>query len=337
MSLARLATEVPSPAAYWSHHARALRVCVGASLVLAAPSVRVAAQVPSQLQFRPSAAISAMGGAGAGRGGNAGAAILNPAVYAWLPSAAVEVSVVQIRSIDVTGVDLVVATPGPLGVRYGLELRNKGVTDLIEDPEIDDQGLSAGDLALRITAARSLGGGRIGVGATVTRVWSTVIATEGRTMAIDVGAIARLHRRAAVAASLRRLGPASSWSGPGIPEFKVGLEPGVRLGASLEPVSSAGVSVAVAADAEYGRDGANQDVGIGAQVSLVGDAISFRGGWSRAAEAVGAWSGGVGFAIGGVRFAVAYTDLAVVGSVLQFSLGLGRSADAHPSGGHHEE
>lgn len=286
-----------------------------------------AGQMPQALDFPTSAGIASTGGAGAARTGYAAGLSLNPALLATSPALAFEISYFETQGIDETGFRALAALAGPFGANYALVFRQKAIRDLIEDPAVDDGDLRVADTLLRLAAARSLLGDRIGLGISGSAAWSTVVATEGRALFVDLGAIVRLHSLLALGVSWRRLGSAYRWEGPGGETFETGLAPGARVGVTLGRVVMGPVAALWAADVESGSSMGGTELGLGMDV-LVARVASLRVGVHRAAGADEVVTGGMGLALDIVSVDLAYEASHVVGPRLHLGITYTRGSAA---------
>lgn len=288
-------------------------------------------QIPQALDFPASPEIVSTGGAAAARIGHASAVWLNPAALATTSSPALEVSFFETSEIDQSGFSVLGAVAGPLGSDYALVFRQKAIADLVEDPAMDDGDIRVADTVLRLAVARSLVGDRVALGVSGTAAWSTVVATDGRALFVDVGGIVRLHPLLALGVSWRRLGSGYRWEAPGGGTFETGLAPGVRVGATLGRVALGPVAVLWAGDVEAGSSLGGTELGLGVD-ALVARVLSLRVGVARAAGADAVMTGGLGLALEGLRLDLAYEASHVVGSRLHVGLGYGSPRRAAEGG-----
>lgn len=299
---------------------RPARLTVAAGLLTAlAGAPTLAAQVPPALDFPASPSIVAMGGAGTAAWGEAGAVLLNPALAATGSHPVIEFSVFHTPSVDQGGLAAAIGARGPLGATYVVEFRQKGVEDLIEDPSLDDSDLSVSDATLRLAVAGSMAGGRIAVGVAGTAAWSSVLATDGHAMFVDLGAAARIHRHLVVAAAVRRVGSDLAWEVPGGNSFETGLAPAMRLGVALPRIAAGPIRASASADVEYGSSLGEVEFGFGLQVAIL-DAACFRAGLARPGGGSPIWTGGIGLSLAHFQLDLAYEAVEFVGR--RFHLGL---------------
>jgi hypothetical protein len=282
----------------------------------------IVAQVPTALDFPVGASAVAMGSAGAARWGEPGAVALNPALAATVAVPVAEVSFFEARRVDQQGFGGLVAFKGPLKAGFLVDLRQKGVNDLIDDPSVDERGLRVGDTAVGITVAYLLAGGRLAIGIGGRAAWSTVLATHGRAAFLDLGAAARPHPIVALGVALQRLGPRFHWSDPDGRAFSTGLATALRFGTALGPLASGPVSVTVATDLETGSSLGGTELGLGVELS-VGEAARLRAGLARLAAAPPIWTAGLGLSFKTLGLDLAYESVEVVGPRLHFALRFG--------------
>ncbi|NIR44654.1 MAG: hypothetical protein GWN99_10140 [Gemmatimonadetes bacterium] len=278
------------------------------------------AQIPTALDFPASPSIAATGSAGAARWTEPAAAMVNPSVIGTSGGIALEASMFETRSVDQEGLAGLVALTGPFGMRYALEVRHKGVRDLIEDPGLDDSGLQVSDDLVSLILARAVFDTVLVIGLRANTVRSRVIATRGQAMFFDLGLLVRPHRRVAIGGVVRRLGTKVRWTVPGGEEFATGIGQAVRAGVYVGALPVGPVDVALAGDVESGTSLDWTELGVGVQVGFRGLAV-LRGGVARPSGGSAYATGGMGLSAGGIRIDLSYEAVPFVGPRMAFAVG----------------
>lgn len=300
---------------------RVATVVLSAMLPLPLESMR--GQTPPSLDFPPPPANAAMGHAGAAHWGELSALELNPALTRSGPELGLQFWTFQTDRIDERGFGLLLQLRGPLDASYAISFRQKGIEDLIDNPNLDESGLRVGDSALQATVARGLIGNLL-LGISGTATWSTVFATEGRSAFLDLGAAWRPGRHLVLGASLRRLGSEIVWKTPGGSDVSTDLGSAIRLGASVHDIGLGPVRLRANADLETSTALAYAQSGIGLQASLQRWA-RFRVGLTGAPETPAVWTFGGGVDIGGFTLDLAYEELELAGPRIYLGLSYQRT------------
>jgi len=298
-------------------------VVLSAGLLSLAGAVRLPAQVPAAIDFPNDASSAAMGSAGVAQWGRLGTAATNPAAAVTVSDFSLQSVLSSSRGADEAGFALRSSLPLGFAAVY-LAYQHKTVTDLIEDPAIDESGFGVFDSSLRLGVARKLGGG-FAVGASASLGWSDVFDTEGTSRSFDLGVVTRLTSSFAMGASIRRLGGTLDWSSPGGAASSVDVPMGYRLGATYRSLQVDAVSLHFAGDIEMGSGLGGTDVALGVEADYR-DIFVARAGMHSPSAVDAYWSTGFGLRFEGIEAALSYELIDVVGPRLQLQLGVTPSA-----------
>lgn len=298
-------------------------VALGAGLLLVAPVTRLPAQVPAAIDFPSDASSAAMGSANVAQWGRLGTAATNPAAAATVSDFSLQSVLSSSRGADEAGVALRSSLPLGFAAAY-LEYQHKAVSDLIEDPAIDESGFGVSDNSLRLAVARKLGGG-VAVGASANLGWSDVFDTEGTGRSFDLGVVTRPMSSFTLGASVRRLGGTLDWSSPSGTSSSVDVPVGYRFGATYHGLQVDAVSFRLAGDVETGSGLGGTEVALGLEAEYRDIFVARTG--MRSPSAVDAyWTTGLGVRLEGIEAALSYELIDVVGPRLQLQLGVTPSA-----------
>lgn len=296
---------------------------LSAGLLSLAPVTRLPAQVPAAIDFPSDASSAAMGSAGVAQWGRLGTATTNPAAAATVSDFSLQSVLSSSRGADEAGFTLRSSLPLGFAAAY-LEYQHKAVSDLIEDPAIDESGFGVSDSNLRLALARKLGG-RFAVGASASLGWSDVFDTEGTSRSYDLGVVTRLTSSFALGVSVRRLGGTLDWSSPSGTTSSVNVPVGYRLGATYHGLQVDAVSFRFAGDIEAGSGLGGTDVALGVEAEYR-DVFVARAGMHSPSVVDAYWTAGFGLRFEGIDAALSYELIDVVGPRLQLQLGVTPSA-----------
>lgn len=292
-------------------------------LLMVAPATRLPAQVPAAIDFPSDASSAAMGSASVAQWGRLGTAATNPAAAATVSDFSLQSVLSSSRGADEAGFALRSSLPLGFAAAY-LEYQHKAVSDLIEDPAIDESGFGVSDNSLRLAVARKLGGG-VAVGASANLGWSDVFDTEGTSHSFDLGVATRLTSSLALGASIRRLDGTLDWSSPSGTTISVDVPVGYRFGATYRGPQVGAVSFRFASDLETGSGLGGTEVALGVEAEYR-DIFVARAGMHSPAAVDAYWTTGLGVRLEGIEAALSYELIDVVGPRLQLQLGVTPSA-----------
>lgn len=296
---------------------------LGIVLLLVAPVTRLPAQVPAAVDFPSDASSAAMGSASVAQWGRLGTAATNPAAAATVSDFSLQSVLSSSRGADEAGFALRSSLPLSFAAAY-LEYQHKAVSDLIEDPAIDESGFGVSDNSLRLAIGRKVGRAVV-LGASATFGWSDVFDTEGTGHSFDLGVATRPTSSFALGASIRRLGGTLHWSSPSGTTTSVDVPVGYRFGATYQGPQVDAVSFRFAGDVETGSGLGGTEVALGVE-AVYRDVFVARAGMHSPSAVDAYWTTGMGLQFEGIEAALSYELIDVVGPRLQLQLGVTPSA-----------